>query len=490
MLKNNIIPFENKIAAAYLRVSDERQDEFSPDSQLKLIKEYCSRNNIELPEEYIFYDDGISAKSVKKRKQFNDMIALAKQKDRPFNIILVWKFSRFARNQEESIVYKSLLRRNGVEVVSISEPIQDNPFGGLIERIIEWMDEYYLIRLSDEVRRGMTERATRGLHNAAPPFGYELIDGQFQIVPEQAEIVKMIFDMYIQGNGHRTISDHISKFGIKNKNGNPIDNRGVEYILNNPVYKGYVRWNPKGRSASARDYNNPDDIIVKSTHPPIIDDITFQRAKEITDNRYASRTKYAREKLQVSNFMLKGLVRCSECGSTLVLQKVHNGIQCHKYARGVCKTSHFISLPILNQMVINELKNAVKTVSFKTIAPQKKKTATTSSINYDNAIASEKNKLERAKIAYQSGVDSLAEYRTAKAQIEDNIQKLQEEKQKQHFAENGINTRQFADTVSDVIKIIESPTASEELKNEVLKTIVDKIVLHKPNNDIEIFFYI
>ncbi len=71
--------FQNKIAAAYLRVSDERQDEFSPDSQLKLIKDYCSRNNIELPEEYIFYDDGISAKSVKKRKQFNDMIALAKQ---------------------------------------------------------------------------------------------------------------------------------------------------------------------------------------------------------------------------------------------------------------------------------------------------------------------------------------------------------------------------------------------------------------------------
>ena len=141
-------------------------------------------------------------------------------------------------------------------------------------------------------------------------------------------------------------------------------------------------------------------------------------------------------------------------------------------------------------MVINELKNAVKTVTFKTIAPQKPKAVTTSSMNYDSAIASEKNKLERAKIAYQSGVDSLAEYRTAKTQIEENIKKLQNEKQKQHFAENGINTKQFADTVSNVIKIIESPTASEELKNEVLKTIVDKIVLHKPNNDIEIFFYI
>ena len=66
-----------KTAAAYIRVSDERQDEFSPDSQLKLIRDYCSRNDIELPDELIFYDDGISAKSVKKRTQFNDMIALA-----------------------------------------------------------------------------------------------------------------------------------------------------------------------------------------------------------------------------------------------------------------------------------------------------------------------------------------------------------------------------------------------------------------------------
>jgi DNA invertase Pin-like site-specific DNA recombinase len=480
--------FQNKIAAAYLRVSDERQDEFSPDSQLKLIKDYCSRNNIELPEEYIFYDDGISAKSVKKRKQFNDMIALAKQKDRPFNIILVWKFSRFARNQEESIVYKSLLRRNGVEVVSISEPIQDNPFGGLIERIIEWMDEYYLIRLSDEVRRGMTERATRGLPNVAPPYGYKMVDGEYEIIPEQAEVVKTIFEMYLQGNGHRTISDHLVQLGVKNKHGNPIDNRGVEYILNNPVYNGFLRWNPKGKSASARNYNNPDDIIVKGTHSPIIDDITFQRAKQITENRYASRNKYARERMHTSVFMLKGLVRCGECGSTLVLQKVHNGIQCHKYARGVCKVSHFISLSIINEMVLNELKNAVKDLSFKTFSPKKEK-RTEISINFDAAISSEKNKLERAKIAYQSGVDSLAEYRATKTQIEERIAKLQEEKQKQHFAENGINVNQFADTVSDVIKILENPNASEELKNEVLKTIVDKIVLHKPDNRIEIFFY-
>ena len=121
-----------KIAAAYLRVSTERQDEYSLDSQLKLIREYASKNDYIVPEEFVFVDDGISGRSAKKRTQFQNMIAWAKDKTHPFEAILVWKFSRFARNQEESIFYKSMLQRSGVEVISISEPLADGPFGSLI----------------------------------------------------------------------------------------------------------------------------------------------------------------------------------------------------------------------------------------------------------------------------------------------------------------------------------------------------------------------
>ena len=87
-------------------------------------------------------DLGISGRKAKKRPGFQEMIGLAKGDDHPADLILVWKFSRFARNQEESIVYKSLLKKqHNVDVVSVSEPLSDNPFGSLIERIIEWMDE-------------------------------------------------------------------------------------------------------------------------------------------------------------------------------------------------------------------------------------------------------------------------------------------------------------------------------------------------------------
>ena len=146
-----------KTAAIYIRVSTDDQTEHSPESQLNEIKKYAARNNLVIDPNHIYTDAGISGRKASKRPEFQRMISAAKAAPSPFDVILVWKFSRFARNQEESIVYKSLLRRDcGVEVISISEDIGDNIFGSLIERNIEWFDEFYSIQLSSEVRTKMT----------------------------------------------------------------------------------------------------------------------------------------------------------------------------------------------------------------------------------------------------------------------------------------------------------------------------------------------
>ena len=134
-----------KYAYGYIRVSTHDQEEISPDSQEHLLRDYAAKNNIVILK--IFTDLGISGRKANKRPGFQEMIGLAKGDDHPVDQILVWKFSRFARNQEESIVYKSLLKKqHNVDVVSVSEPLSDDPFGSLIERIIEWMDEYYSMK--------------------------------------------------------------------------------------------------------------------------------------------------------------------------------------------------------------------------------------------------------------------------------------------------------------------------------------------------------
>ncbi|WP_334104872.1 recombinase family protein, partial [Muricomes intestini] len=169
----------------------------SPDSQAKLLREYAKKNDIILLD--IFYELGVSGRKADKRPEFQRMIGLAKSADHPVDVILVWKFSRFARNQEESIVYKSLLKKqHNVDVVSVSEPLIEGPFGSLIERIIEWMDEYYSIRLSDEVLRGMKEKALRGGYQAAPCLGYKAVgNGEPFIINEESfKIVDYIFRQF------------------------------------------------------------------------------------------------------------------------------------------------------------------------------------------------------------------------------------------------------------------------------------------------------
>ena len=130
------------------------------------------------------------------------MIALAKQPSHPIDVILVWKFSRFARNQEESIVYKSMLKKDNVDVISVSEPLVEGPFGTLIERIIEWMDEYYSIRLSGEVLRGMKEKALQKGYQTSPCLGYTAVGHGKPFVINESEyaIVSYIMDLYDNQN--------------------------------------------------------------------------------------------------------------------------------------------------------------------------------------------------------------------------------------------------------------------------------------------------
>ena len=477
-----------KIGAAYIRVSDERQDEYSPDSQLKLIRKYAKNNDYIIPDEYIFYDDGISAKSTRKRVEFNRMIALAKSDDKPFESIFVWKFSRFARNQEESIVYKSLLKKKGVSVISISEPIVDDVFGSLIERIIEWMDEYYLIRLSGEVKRGMTEKASRGEPMCHPALGYDLINKQY--VPNAESVyIRQIFESYLNGMGEREIARNLALQGVRTHRGNPPDNRLIDYILHNPVYIGKIRWSTDGRAASTRDYDNENIMIVDGTHEPLIDLDTWNKAQELLMENKLKYNRYQRREQPVQ-FMLKGLVRCDTCGATLVMQSTKcPSMQCHNYARGACSVSHSLSINKANKAVIEALETAVSTLQF-TIEPAVVKSESPG-LDFDKLIDSEKNKLKKVKEAYLSGIDTLEEYQQNKTEIQETIDRLEnEQKANQAKADrNKVSKKEFSKRVVNVLDFIKSPDVSEQAKNEALRTIISKIIYVKPENRLDIIFY-
>lgn len=474
-----------KTAAAYVRVSDERQDEYSPDSQLKLIREYCKKNGYELPKEYIFYDDGISGRSVKKRKAFNEMIAYAKMKEHPFDVILVWKFSRFARNQEESIVYKALLKKNNVSVISISESIDDSPFSSLIERIIEFFDEYYSTRLAQEVRRGMTEKATRGEAMCPPAFGYDIIEHEYIPNEREAEAVRQVFQSFADGVTMRQITMKLNEQGFTTHRGNPIESRTVRYMLYNPVYVGKIRWTTEGHAIGKRDFKNPNTLVVDGHHEPIISTELWEQVQNKLGDIEKMYGKYQRSEQPVE-WMLKGLMRC-DCGATLTrLSTKTPSMQCHEYTSGKCKVSHCLSIAKANAVVIEALKASVANLSFNIEVRQPQEQE---AVDYAALIAKERVKLTRAKEAYLSGIDDKEEYRQAKERINKRISEIEQE-QKQAKKPPTVDLAAYGEKVRGIIDIIENPEVSEKAKNEALRSIISKIIFQKPQNNLAIFFYL
>lgn len=490
-----------KIGAAYIRVSDERQDEYSPDSQIKKIMDEAQRDGFFIPDEYIFYDDGISGRSVKKRNDFNRMIAMAKEKNPPFERIYVWKFSRFARNQEESLVYKNLLKKRGISVKSVSETIPEGIYGSLIERIIEWMDEFYSINLATEVIRGMDEKFSRGEPTNDAPFGYIMKDKKF--IPDYeggtAYIVQDIFNRFLNGENLRGMARTLTDMGIRTKQGTKIENRWISYVLNNPVYVGKIRRSKDGkRDISKRDFSSDNIIVNDGVHEPIITMDVWKSVQEKLKQQKKAYPKHARTDQPV-DYMLKGLVRCSNCGATLVAtaisnRSVHRSVQCHNYSRGTCKVSHSIILPKIEEAFIEGLEQIVKTQSF-TITPTEQKQTEVQIIDYDKMIEIELKKLERAKNSYLNGIDTMEQYKANKERIEadiTNFTNLKENALKQ--AKNGSKPSKEALTklteqTQSIIDFLKRDDATPKAKNELLRTIISHIVYDKPNSHLAIYFH-
>lgn len=483
-----------KIAAAYIRVSDERQDEYSPDSQLKKIREFAAREGYLIPEEYVFYDDGISGKSARKRNDFNRMIAIAKEKDHPFDVIYVWKFSRFARNQEESLVYKNLLRKKGVSVVSVSEPLPEGPYGALIERIIEWMDEFYLINLGAEVQRGMTEKASRGEPTCAPPFGYIMKDKKYY--PDEsgpADTVREVFQRYANGEGEREIAVSLGARGVRTKFGSMPENRWIDYMLTNPCYIGMIRWSPDGsRSVSRRKLDNENIMIIPGSHEPLISNELWDKVQERLKAQKLAYARHARKE-QPIEYMLKGLVRCSSCGGTLACNGTSSGkdkhrcLQCCNYARSSCHTSHSITLPKINEAFMEAFEFAVGTETFDVI-PKTKKSSSAEQVDYDKLIAIEERKLERARQAYLAEVDTIEQYATNKSEANGRIAQLKAMKAAANTPA-AVDRSAYALKLQEVLEFIKRDDVPEKAKNEALRTVIDKIVYDKPHGSIALFFY-
>lgn len=401
-----------RTAAAYIRVSTEDQTEYSPAAQLRELREYAADHGLFLDERYIYADEGISGRKAEKRPAFMRMIADARRREHPFDVILVHKFDRFARSREDSVVYKAMLKRAGVEVLSIREPISEGNYSGVMEAIYESFAEAYSINLGQEVKKGMTEKARRGELQSNPSFGYRAEN--HALVPNEAEapIVVEIFQRFAAGEPAISIAKRLNARGITTHRGNLFENRTIEYILQNPVYIGKLRWNPSGRTR--RRFDDPALLVADARHRPLIDSALWEAvqrriAAQKDVYRYHNRPNYDRK------HWLSGIVRCAACGATLVWTKPHY-FRCNNYIRGRCRYSQHIAAEKLAEALLARLRldlRAAEPIGFRAVGCN----VTNRRDELRQSLARLEKRSERLTDAYLNAAMELDEYKSLRDAI-------------------------------------------------------------------------
>ena len=221
-------------AVIYARYSSHNQTEQSIEGQLHDNYAYAERCGYNVIGEYI---DRAMTGTKDDRPDFQRMIKDAEK--RQFQTIIVWKLDRFARNRYDSAVYKRILKKYGVKVVSVMENITDSPEGIILEGLLESMAEYYSANLSENVRRGQQVSASKGWFcGGRVPIGYKVQDHKLVEDEHTAPLVREIFQRYADGDKTCSIISDLNERGYRTPLGNLFSISALRLILQNPAYIG------------------------------------------------------------------------------------------------------------------------------------------------------------------------------------------------------------------------------------------------------------
>ena len=282
-------------AVIYARYSSDNQREESIEGQIRECTAYAEKNGITVIKHYI--DRAFSAKT-DNRPEFQQMIKDSGKK--LFDVVLVWKFDRFARNRFDSANYKMILKKNGVHLISVMEPIAEGSQGILVETLLEGMAEYYSAELSEKVIRGQTENALKGkCTGGTGTIGYKIDEEKFyHLDPLTSPLVLEAFQRYDNGDKMVEIVNFLNDKGVRNMLGGKMTHSSVNTMLKNRRYIGELSFR---------------DIVVPDAIPVIVPKDLFDRVqKRLDKNKRAPACGKADEE-----YLLTTKLFCGKCGTLM-----------------------------------------------------------------------------------------------------------------------------------------------------------------------------
>jgi len=470
-----------KRAAAYARYSSDVQSDTSIEAQLEKIRKYCQEKGYVIVREYI---DRAQSATTDKREAFQKMFQDAEKNI--FDIVVVYKLDRFARNLYDSVVYTKKLEDIGIALESATEPITHDIAGKFFRNIMSAINELYIENLKQELRDKAIVVAKKGYHmGGQPPFGYKLVEvkdeygkrrKRYVIDEEEAKIVIQIFEWAAQGYTLQEIADRLNSLGIKTRRGGEWRVNSLYDLLRNKKYIGVFVYN-KGTKHNYH-ANRNDTIEVPGAIPPIISEELWERVRE----RFPLHLQPAKKR---HNYPLKGILVCGVCGSPMSAGTGGNypSYMCLRAKREHLKGHIKIGKKKIETYVFNRIRHEiVENVDFEILVEEINKEIEKNSEEKQKVLASLNQKLLETEEKIRRGVEAIMEgieidelkeelerLKKQKLELQERILSLTSAKPQSYITAEQV--RKHWDKLKTMLE-------TEEGKEALAKNLLEKVVIY------------
>ena len=267
-------------AVVYARFSSDKQTEDSIEAQVRACREYAAGHGLTVGE--VYADEAVSGKGSKTASRRAYQRLLRDAEKGLFDTILIHKYDRIARNLGEHVNLEQRLRRAGVSLIATAQDFGNTKEAKIMRALMWSLSEYYIDNLSEETKKGHRETAIKGLHNGGyPPFGYDVVNQQYEVNPIEAAFVRKIFEAARECRGFTEVIQEMEAAGIKGKRGKPIKYPQIHEILRNEKCTGVYLYSPQMEESRSKRREKSNAIRIENALPVIIDRAVFMEVQAI-----------------------------------------------------------------------------------------------------------------------------------------------------------------------------------------------------------------
>lgn len=470
-------PIDNNLhmIALYCRVSTDEQarEGVSLSEQQARLKAYCRAMgwNTDVT---VFVDDGYSAKNID-RPKLNELINAVKNGE--VSKIMVTKLDRISRKLLDLLNLIDLFQEHHVSFNSISESFDTNtPSGRLTLQVLGAVAEFERERIRERVFENMYHAASSGKWLTQSPYGYKLVEKKLVIAEKEAEIVKSVFNLYLErGLGYYAIAKQLNEEGIPTKFKKEWSIRAIKLMLTNPVYKGTLVWNRVDSSKKKRTEKDDEEwVVINDSLPAIIDeDIWEQVQKRVGSNQISPRAK-------TSPHLLAGLLKCGKCGSAMSIG--WSGSKNSRYRvyrcsanknKGTCTSKQYRADKVedwfkqgLVRLFEFSTKQTKPTLVEQVIQTQKQ--------DSEHSIQNAKARYKRRVEAYTAGLIEITDLNEEKIKLEKIIEEFRKVDDKKEIDFEKLEN-QLQKQIQNILDSLESLSITDT--KAFLQTIIEKVTL-------------